>query len=77
MFTVNSGVGLEGILHEKPVFCYGKSDYASVSHKISSYESINQSWRQKDKYISQYPAFINSYYNQMVSVRAVENLKAC
>ena len=77
VFTVNSGVGLEGILHEKPIFCYGRSDYASVSHKIDSYESIDQSWRQKDRYISEYPAFINSYYNQMVSVRAVENLKAC
>ena len=64
------------MLHEKPIFCYGKSNYTISITQINSYESIDQSWRQKDRYISQYPAFIN-YYNQMVSVRAVENLEEC
>ena len=34
VFTVNSGVGIEAILHYKRVFTFGYSDYASNSTKI-------------------------------------------
>ena len=35
IFTVNSGVGLEALLHQKPVYTFGNADYASVSTKIT------------------------------------------
>ena len=35
IFTVNSGVGFEYILHLKNVYTFGMADYASVSTKVS------------------------------------------
>ena len=64
VFSVNSGGGMEAILHNKPVFCFGKSDYASVSHYVD--DSIN--WNDKDKYISHYPNFLDAYVKSMVDV---------
>ena len=34
VFTVNSGVGIESILHLKKVYTFGFADYASISTKI-------------------------------------------
>lgn len=34
VFTVNSGVGLEALLHRKKVYTFGNADYASASTKI-------------------------------------------
>ena len=65
VFTINSGVGMEAILHKKPVFCYGKSDYASVSHFIDK----EFYWEKRFEHISKYPAFFDSYVNQMIDVR--------
>lgn len=64
VFTVNSGGGMEAILHNKPVFCFGRSDYASVSHFIT--DGID--WQNKDKYISQYPNFLDAYVKSMIDV---------
>ncbi|MDA8669266.1 hypothetical protein N9M26_06455, partial [Alphaproteobacteria bacterium] len=64
VFTVNSGGGMEAILHNKPVFCFGRSDYASVSHFVA--ESID--WNNKDKYISKYPNFLDAYVKSMIDV---------
>ena len=49
VFTVNSGVGLEAILHQKHVFTFGHADYHSISHKIS----FGGSYRQAIKNINQ------------------------
>ena len=34
VFTVNSGVGFESLLHHKHVYTFGLADYAHASHKI-------------------------------------------
>ena len=34
VFTVNSGVGLESLIHKKRVFAFGNADYSSASEKI-------------------------------------------
>ncbi|WP_155842030.1 hypothetical protein [Hyphomonas atlantica] len=34
--TVNSGVGVEALLHLKPVITVGASDYSAVAHQVSS-----------------------------------------
>lgn len=41
VFTVNSGVGLEALLHSKKVYTFGNADYSSVSTKIMFGGSIN------------------------------------
>jgi len=64
VFSVNSGGGMEGILHKKPIFCFGRSDYSSVSHFVD--KSIN--WEIKDKFIPHYEGFIDAYVNTMVNV---------
>lgn len=40
VFTVNSGVGSEAMFHAKPIYCFGRSDYAFVAHQITSYEGL-------------------------------------
>ena len=74
LFCVNSGVGMEAIIHEKPVFCFGDADYASVSHKITTYNTIDEAWKIKDRFIQKYPSFINSYYKNMVQVRELSEI---
>ena len=36
VFTVNSGVGLEALFHEKPVITYGRAEYDCVTQKAST-----------------------------------------
>ena len=66
VFTVNSGAGMEALLHKKPIFCYGRSDYASVSHYILN-DKIN--WSGRNKYIKNYENFFEAYINSMINVR--------
>lgn len=40
VFTINSGVGFEALLHNKPVFCSGHSDYHWVTHRIKKADDI-------------------------------------
>lgn len=70
VFTINSGVGMEALLHKKPVYCFGRSEYASVSHFVD--KEIN--WEKRNKYISKYPSFFDSYVKNMVDVRNNKNL---
>lgn len=74
LFCVNSGVGMEAIIHEKPVFCFGDADYASVTHKISTYDTIDKAWKTKNRFIHNYPSFINSYYKNMIQVRHLSEI---
>jgi Capsule polysaccharide biosynthesis protein len=41
VITVNSGVGSEAILHLKPIYLFGKADYACVAHNIESAKHFN------------------------------------
>lgn len=34
IFTVNSGVGAESLIHEKPLYCFGAADYGPAAHHI-------------------------------------------
>jgi hypothetical protein len=65
VFTVNSGVGMEAILHNKPVYTFGRAEYASVAHFL---DSTNINWIERDKYIKDYPAFMHAYISNMVEV---------
>ena len=54
---------MEALLHRKPVFCYGRSDCASVSHYILK-DKIN--WSERKKYIKYYKDFFEAYIKSMV-----------
>ena len=66
VFTVNSGSGMEALLHKKPVYCYGRSEYASVSHYILD-DEIN--WPERKKYIRYYEDFFEAYVKSMINVK--------
>ena len=72
--SVNSGVGMDTILHEKPVFIFGRADYQAVAHSVSDSNSLDEAWANRDQYIKDYRAFINTYVDSMWSVRALNNL---
>ena len=40
VFTVNSGVGSEAMVHDVPIYCFGASDYAAVAHQIRSAQDL-------------------------------------
>jgi capsule polysaccharide modification protein KpsS len=42
VITINSGVGSETLLHRKPLYCLGASDYDCVAHRISSVEQFTE-----------------------------------
>ncbi|MCW9042298.1 MAG: hypothetical protein OQK05_03045 [Pseudopelagicola sp.] len=42
LFTVNSGVGAESIIHNVPVYCFGKADYMAVAHQIRTAEDLER-----------------------------------
>ena len=76
VFTVNSGVGLEAILHRKKVFTFGNADYSSISTKIifggslgNAVQAINHNIKDfllyfdEQQYASSCTKFIHSWYN--------------
>jgi capsule polysaccharide export protein KpsC/LpsZ len=42
IYTINSGVGFEALLHLKPVITFGKSDYMSMSKNIDNLDKIKK-----------------------------------
>lgn len=40
MFTVNSGVGSEAMIHDVPVYAFGRSDYRAVAHEVKDAEDL-------------------------------------
>jgi len=63
VFTVNSGVGMEALLHNKPVYLFGRSDYQSVCYFVGepTVESIERHWLNNSKLAHLYPGFIHEY----------------
>lgn len=46
-YIVNSGVGLEAMLNEQPVVCFGRTDYDNhVIRADLTFESLDAAWRQ-------------------------------
>jgi len=45
VFTVNSGVGLEAMLHKKPVYTSGKSDYEWITRQIAGKHDVHEAIR--------------------------------
>lgn len=42
LFTVNSGVGSEAMIHERPIYLFGRADYDAIAHVIRSAESLQR-----------------------------------
>ena len=66
VFTVNSGVGMEALLHRKPVYTFGRADYASVTHNVSN---DYFDWEARDKHIKNIPGFFDAYVSNMTVIK--------
>ncbi len=42
VFTVNSGVGGESLVHDAPLYCFGKADYAAVAHQVRTASDLTR-----------------------------------
>ena len=42
IYTINSGVGFEALLHLKPIITFGKSDYMSMTKNVNNLETIQE-----------------------------------
>tara|TARA_R100000278_G_C5473502_1_gene165419 strand:- start:1097 stop:2071 length:975 start_codon:yes stop_codon:yes gene_type:complete len=72
MFSVNSGgTGLDAILHEKPIFVFGRVDYQCIAHTFDI--NIEETWKEKSKFIDKYSDFIYSYYINRYDVNSPES----
>jgi hypothetical protein len=62
VFLVNSGVGYEALLHEKPVYCYGRVEYDCVVNKVNNWD-MNKlvSTYTTDVNVNAYKKFIDKY----------------
>jgi len=74
LVSVNSGVGMEAILHRRPVFTWGRADYDSVSLTVRDFDSFDSAWDNRQEMIPHYPSFINAYFSKMKQVRPLNNL---
>lgn len=54
--TVNSGVGMEAVLHEKPVFAFGRANYSEVT--ADSLDALFD-------HTADYRGFFNAWYSKM------------
>ena len=67
VFTVNSGVGLEALLHSKKVYTFGNADYAAASTKIMFGGSIKNAALAIAKEINKLDThFANSHHDPVV-----------
>jgi len=72
MFSVNSGgTGLDALLHEKPIFVFGRVDYQCIAHKFDVH--IEETWKEKSKFIDKYPDFIYSYFMNRYNVNSLDS----
>lgn len=51
VYTINSGVGFEALLHLKPVITFGKSDYMSMTKNVKDLDTIKKNSIYKLDYI--------------------------
>ena len=80
VITVNSGVGLEAVLHQKKVLTFGNADYSTIAHKIMYGGSLDIAVQNLQKtillveeinsleYKKQCEAFISAWYESYYDV---------
>lgn len=66
IYTINSGVGFESLLHLKPVVTFGKSDYMSMSRNITSLAKIEENpfYKLNKEHKSKIKSFVYYYTTQ-------------
>lgn len=69
LITVNSGVGMEALLFNKPVIHYGYAEYSPVGTKV---EQLTSSAFSSDK-TSLYPQFITTYFKNRIDSTKLES----
>ncbi|MCP9868765.1 hypothetical protein KBZ33_21260 [Cyanobium sp. Cruz-8D1] len=72
VFCINSGVGFEALIHNKPVFSAGHSDYHWATHRLSSIDEMIEIKNWNNPFLSECDVrkflyfFLNDY---LVNVR--------
>jgi hypothetical protein len=65
IFTVNSGTGIEAMLHEKPIYTFGRSEYTNAVRVTTpqglSRGNIGMMYANKDDMVRDYAAFYEAY----------------
>lgn len=74
-YIVNSGVGMEAMLHHKPVVCFGRADYDQhVLTSDLSHDSLDRVWKEianrADEFTSSYADFFHQWGEIVVDSRA-------
>lgn len=62
VLTINSGVGFEAILQNKPVMSLGLSDYSIATQKINNLKNLDQDLIEASLKTKYYPNFLSFYY---------------
>lgn len=69
IYTVNSGVGLEALLHKKPVFTFGRSEYMVCTHFI---EDLNELQHFNEYNFSEKMELIERYFSLLYHKHLVD-----
>lgn len=73
-FTVNSGSGIEVLMHYKPLFTFGNSEYKGLVPQCNAtVESIQQQW-ESAKFVK-YPEFFYGFMNSLYDSENLESFK--
>lgn len=77
VFLVNSGVGLEALFYEKPVYAFGESDYSyAVSRTIKTEEDLNSVLSSEFTFdLERVAQFIFYYLNEYTFEKSVSEIK--
>jgi len=79
VFTVNSGVGLEALLYEKPVYVSGRSDYSQVCHVFTTAQELRLKTRTIEAAVSSadLARFLHFYLRTyLVDARSAEGVRS-
>lgn len=78
VYTVNSGTGMEALLHKKPVVVWGQAEYDAVAYRCDG-ENYDQVWKwvtttNREVQESKYKEFINYFVDYCVdSTKEITN----
>ncbi len=63
LITVNSGVGMEALLHLKPIICSGKAEYSPIAKEVKSQQELEEAIISTPKISEiQIKSFLYSYF---------------
>lgn len=65
VFCVNSGAGIEAILHQKPVVIFGSAEYETIVN-VTTPDTIARTWQNLRRDVEEYRQWIDAYFQYLV-----------